>query len=488
MNAKPGTRILFLDMDNVEVQHNVTRRVLEATKHPANPLLPLGDVHEWDSLQAAPWASRTVLYDEEEGLFKCWYAGTDLSTERWWATGYAYSEDGINWTKPRLGLFEYNGNRDNNICVMDLGPVIKDPGEDDPNKRYKMLKMGLQRERGIRAGYSSDGLHWQEGARIDLPEWEGGRPDMVVLLRDDQDPDPNRRYKFVWQRVLPSNKPGPEGVRTKYLGYGPDIEHFEASKLNPILHPNDGLEHENHFLMLAPYCGQYVMLYEYGWYTPNGSGNFGSYCADIRLATSRDGERYERINPHEKIIPRGPRGAWDGGFLVISDKPVIKGDTIYLYYAGNGEDWTSWPGSNKHAGYRFTSTGCVRSSRMGLATLRRDGFTCLQTTDGETPGFASTRPIDRVAGDIDLVANVGCTLQNRSWVEVEVLDPETGDPMAGFTRADCCDISRDGTQLAVRWGDRGIFNAPKSPFKLRFWIYGAARLHAFGFEPGGLVD
>ena len=54
MNAKPGARILFLDMDSVEVQHNVLQRVLEATKHPANPLIPLGDAYEWDSLQAAP--------------------------------------------------------------------------------------------------------------------------------------------------------------------------------------------------------------------------------------------------------------------------------------------------------------------------------------------------------------------------------------------------------------------------------------------------
>ena len=54
MYAKPGARILFLDMDSVEVQHNVLRRVLEATKHPANPLIPLGDAYEWDSLQAAP--------------------------------------------------------------------------------------------------------------------------------------------------------------------------------------------------------------------------------------------------------------------------------------------------------------------------------------------------------------------------------------------------------------------------------------------------
>ena len=90
-------------MDAVETVHNVVPRVMTATKHPDNPLLPLGDIHEWDSAQAAPWASRSVIYDEEDRLFKCWYHGTDLSTERWWATGYAYSEDGIHWDKTAPG-------------------------------------------------------------------------------------------------------------------------------------------------------------------------------------------------------------------------------------------------------------------------------------------------------------------------------------------------------------------------------------------------
>ena len=126
---------------------------------------------------------------------------------------------------------------------------------------------------------------------------------------------------------------------------------------------------------------------------PNGTGNFGSYCADIRLAVSRDGEHFKRIQPHQKVIGRGRRGEWDDGFLVISDKPVIKDNTIYLYYAGNGEDWTSWPGGNIPPGYRFPSTGSVRLSRMGLATLEADRFTCLETTDRETPGIVTTVPI-----------------------------------------------------------------------------------------------
>ena len=46
------------------------------------------------------------------------------------------------------------------------------------------------------------------------------------------------------------------------------------------------------------------MPYEYGWYVPNGTGRFGVYCADIRLAVSRDGEHFSRVQPHQPLIGR----------------------------------------------------------------------------------------------------------------------------------------------------------------------------------------
>ena len=114
---------------------------------------------------------------------------------------------------------------------------------------------------------------------------------------------------------------------------------------------------------------------------------------------------------------------------MISDKPAIKDGTIYLFYGGNGEEWTSWPGENVTDAYSFGSSGSIRVSRFGLATLREDGFTCLETPDREVPGFASTRIIDRTDRDTRLTVNVGDVRQNRSWVEVEVLDADSAEPV-----------------------------------------------------------
>lgn len=489
MTATAGTRTLFFDMAEFTDLYNVVQRVMEATKHPGNPILPLGDVDEWDSCQARPWETRTIIYDEEEGLFKCWYSGTDLSTERWWGAGYATSDDGIHWEKPNLGLVEYNGNKNNNMFAKWWGPVIKDPLEKDGAKRYKMLikgPAGCPPDAGVRVASSPDGIHWNDGPRIDLPSWKGRFPDMVVFLCDEEDPDPQRRYKMVWQSGIPATKPGPEECRAKDIAFGPDPEHFVASPANPILSPNDGLEQEDHFLMLFPWRGWYVMPYEYASYIPEGTGNLGAYCGDVRLAISRDAEHYQRIQPHQKVIARGKRGEWDDRFIVISDKPVIKDGLIYLYYCGQGEDWTGWPGGNIPEGfserYKFASTGSVRLSRMGLATLEVDRFTCVETTDRETPGAITSSAIMLDEKSLNLVLNLSETQQNRSWLEVEVLNTETGQTLEGFSREECVDVARDGQCVPVAWRKKQWVDLSGSSVKLRFHIYGAARLYTFGFD------
>jgi hypothetical protein len=35
------------------------------------------------------------------------------------ASGYAESEDGVDWVKPNLGLVEYHGGRENNLLLME---------------------------------------------------------------------------------------------------------------------------------------------------------------------------------------------------------------------------------------------------------------------------------------------------------------------------------------------------------------------------------
>ena len=272
LDTTSRTHVLFLDMEEVSERRNVELAVVEAKKHELNPILPLGDINEWDSTRASPWESRTVIYDAQEECFKTWYGGMDLVAETEWTMGYATSPDGVRWCKPKLGLYEYRESKQNNICNTAWGPVIKDEAEPDSDRRYKAILKGPPRELGTRLAYSPDGVRWSNGPNIELPEWGGLNWDVVIFLRDDKDPDPARRFKIVWQTMEPANKPGPPLVRAKNLGWSPDAENWMACPSNPILHPNDSTEQEDHFLMIIPYHDWYVMLYEYGWYLPNGAG------------------------------------------------------------------------------------------------------------------------------------------------------------------------------------------------------------------------
>jgi hypothetical protein len=468
----------------------VIRRVGEAKRHPTNPVLPLGMAHEWDSLQASPWSMRGILYDPDEKLFKCWYSGKDLTMRRWWASGYAVSEDGVHWVKPRLGLHEYNGNANNNIFTMDaFGVVIRDAAEPDPSKRYKMYRTGdVKPRRAIY--YSADGMTWRVGWNFEITPWNGPKIwDHVNFMRDDLDPDPQRRYKIIWQSYYPNVKAGPPEIRGKCLAWSPGEGHaFTPAPGNPILSPNDGLEQENHFTALFTYEGLWVLLYEYGFYMPNGRGKYGGYTADVRLAVSRDGQHYDRIEPSQPVLRRGEPGAWDDGFVVTSNSVVVKDDTIYLHYCGQSMAWAGWPPQNKPAdlpvidGKEHPGPGSTRESRMGLATMRLDGFAYLQSTDAETPGLATTAPIDVKSRDVALVVNVDQAIEHRGFVQAEVLDAANDQPIAGYTLDECHAISRDGVRVAATWKDNATLRNVAAPsIKLRFRLCGPARLYSYTF-------
>src|SRR5207249_4858044 len=87
----------------------------------------------------------TVL--EERGKFRMWYypisAGDKPSALKEGPICYAESQDGIRWVKPNLGQVDIRGSRANNAIQLpgariNGGEVIRDDDEPDPSRRYKM--------------------------------------------------------------------------------------------------------------------------------------------------------------------------------------------------------------------------------------------------------------------------------------------------------------------------------------------------------------
>ena len=96
-----------------------------------------------------------------DGEYRMWYLGAGDNRRR--NTGlYAVSKDGFHWEKPKLGLTEYNGNKQNNLVEGPCGEwMFYDPEDPNPDRRFKSLRMG--REMRSYVSFSRDGLHWKPG-------------------------------------------------------------------------------------------------------------------------------------------------------------------------------------------------------------------------------------------------------------------------------------------------------------------------------------
>jgi hypothetical protein len=97
---------LFLDEDHlIEKLDNITQRVNQARKHGLPVLRP---DKSWEEATTLLYGS--VIFDEEENIFKMWYYAGRAGV------AYATSSDGIQWDKPALDVYPYEGQKTNLIA------------------------------------------------------------------------------------------------------------------------------------------------------------------------------------------------------------------------------------------------------------------------------------------------------------------------------------------------------------------------------------
>ena len=520
MKTHSETYVTFADLSAVDDCLLAEQVVGRAEKHPANPVLIPGDAEAWDSDRVSNWAA-SIAWDPIQRQFTAWYYGTDrgstvsFEAETHSAIGYAVSDDGVVWEKPKLGLYEHAGSKDNNICFRPPEAsashfcVLIDPDAPD-DRRYQALTWmpvayavadagddatanvfeGATSRMRYVAYYSGDGIQWQRsGNGVQWPDGDTGH----VFI--DPSAPAESRVKAYGQHSV---------------GDGPDIEHLVRQPQLPI-DPQEGVEHEIHFVYVLPQAGRYVMLYDFNRYRPfhghlgyrnQGSLNmtrqdrikrrvalrrgelpdepvadaYGIYTGDIRLAVSASAlGPFQRVQPRVPVVARGDRGEWDSGFLVLGGGSAIEhDDRIFLFYTGVNETTAA----------TFTGPASGRVC-TGLATLRKDGFASLRAADPIAPGEVTTQPIEVVdGGAVRLTVNLDHAIPWRDWIEVEVLDARTGQPIPGYAAADARPLMADSIAAPVAWREhRTLAGVGAGPIWLRFHLYGQARLYSFTFTP-----
>ncbi len=120
-----------------------------------------------------PWEGGSCAYItvfKDGDLYRMYYRGgpsrgkSDNSDEQ---TCYAESRDGIIWTRPKLGLFPFGDNKDNNIILQgnphfshNFAPFLDTKPGIPADQKYKALAGSSHTK--LCAFISADGIHWKQ--------------------------------------------------------------------------------------------------------------------------------------------------------------------------------------------------------------------------------------------------------------------------------------------------------------------------------------
>ncbi len=154
-------RELFVDRHLIDSMRGVELRLHE----PRDEGVVLHFDEPWEGIHCG---YSTVIRDGDH--FRLYYRGMPADVVDGTSgevTCVAESNDGLRWTKPKLGMFEVRGTKENNVVLSGVPPFshnfspFLDTRPDCPlDQRYKALA-GISKS-GLVAFVSADGLHWRK--------------------------------------------------------------------------------------------------------------------------------------------------------------------------------------------------------------------------------------------------------------------------------------------------------------------------------------
>jgi hypothetical protein len=469
---------LFIDHVLVREARGVSFTQHPARKHPQNPLLKADQPFEGWQVQLGG----SVLYDEEERLFKMWYMCLRSAEFEREMTCYATSDDGIRWEKPPVGTVPARSGKPTNVVADCLLPsVFKDRRDPDSKRRYKMICYVY--DRGYLSQVSPDGLHWHEedGQRIVPISYVD---DVITALWDE------RREQYV---VFPKQMTPVLGRsrRSLYISTSRDFKHW--SKLAPafLADRRDDLGVLPRLEAVRPLLNFPVNL-NVARSEFYGAGAFAAECGvvafpwvftvsanvpkfgnqdgpvEVQLAMSRDLETWSRPF-RTPILPLGAGDVWDCGMVFTASQAIEVGDEIRLYYgATNYTHGAPGPNGAPEAGLESKHTGSI-----GLATWKRDRFV---SADGPAEeGTLTTVPIKFQGRRLEINA----VTRPKGSIVAEILGAG-GQPIEQYAAAD--PFAGDELRHVVTFGGRSdVARLAGETISLRFRLRNA-ELYSFAFR------
>ena len=475
---EPGRKQLFIDSSALQKVENVDLKLHQPKK--------FGAVIRPDQ----PWESHAIqirsapVWSVEEKIWKIWYIGG--------RSCIALSHDGIHWTKPALGKFQYQGSKENNIVTPasdNRMNVVYDPDDPDPGRRYKALAAD---PKGRRPAVSGDGVDWKV---LDTPP---------ILSSDESSLYYDRENRLFIATVKHA---GPYG-RSVYLSLSRDFEHwtdprdslifyadqqdqelgtqrilarFANSALQaPELNVPEQYNVDVYNMAVVRYEGMYLglpaMFHQTG-KVPKEWPGFARYKLSeeidkavhlygdwtgfhqLELLSSRNLIHWEHTGQREPFLDNSPvgSGAYDLQ-VVLPSPPVVRDNELWFYYTGIRQ-------------YAYISSDMPDAGAICLAKLRLDGFVSLSA--GSEPGNVVTKPF--VLAGKNLHLNLDAPAGD---IRVEVLDDATKQVLAGYSLQNSLAVTGDRLDAEVRWNKAKISSLIGRKVCFRFTLQNA-HLYAF---------
>jgi hypothetical protein len=466
---KNNVRELFMDNYRIAEMVDVQRLVNQGVK--SNILIKATEPWEGNSA----YIYGTVLKDEPAGTgYRMWYCA--YLKEKYFVC-YATSKDGVNWIKPRLGIIDFNGSKENNICRVGGGTVVYDPDDKDALRRYKMMSFDgeIKANFGYNVYFSPDGLNWTHYPTPVLPYGDVSNvaydrekklfiattKQRMLVSNTSVTPGKNDRATFVSVSAdfVNWHAPGqPNSLWSLAVEGDPDDDRLVVSK--------GGIEANVYGMPVYPYQGVYIGFPWFFDITTYGTGEFavtGDGKIQPQVAISRDLRHWDRPS-REPVLPLGKAGAWDDGTLYTASNMLVGEHDMTVYYGAM---------NLPHGG---NALNMLQYARIAKATWRRDGFVSLYNGGSDT-GKVTTKTFTFTGKQL----KVNAKLDNVGSLHVEILD-KNGVAINGYTIAQSKTINKDQYAATVQW-DNGadVSQLQGKEIKLRFHLLGG-NLYSYWFQ------
>ncbi len=440
------------------------------------------------------------VWKSDDGYHLLYYEGSCVA--------YAISDDGYKWNRPKLGIVEKSGSKENNLVTDQGGDTFKCVFEDpkaSPEERFK--GMGCE-------GAMLNSETWEvanEGEEVDEKEVERWWADQEYLGPDFTGPrlvlkgrvigwtSPDRIH---WKRCdeILANFPMDGGLSVRYdensgyfYGYcriqGVPQEQFDLPGSGApevgIFHRAIGLTRTKDFLN---WTAPKLVLFPDGQDPPDTSFYGGGYflypgkedlhCmlvqvyhhasdhVDSQIAFSRDGLIWQRPE-RRAIIPVGGPGCDDSAMVYswgsgIVDLPDGSWGSLFGAY------------NKLHNAPRVPGK---QSTALHWARWQPHRFCSIES---EVEGRFTIPTVSRIFDDLRL--NYRC--KPGGWIKVEILrqipsriHPDV-DPVAGFTFAESDRLTGDSTDEVVTWNGKGDLSGIGEMLAIRLKMF-RAKLFAY---------